>query len=61
MSTRLQGPPVTTIPEARFSVERKLLELSAGGGPPLIAQIDAVLTDLPQAGSVLRSKKVLLF
>jgi hypothetical protein len=36
---------MTTIHEARFRIERELLELCADGGPPLVEQIDAVLCD----------------
>jgi hypothetical protein len=36
---------MTTIHEARFRVARRLLELGAGGEPPRIDQIDAVLAN----------------
>jgi hypothetical protein len=35
----------TTIHEARFKIERELLELWADDGPPGVEQIDAVLCD----------------
>jgi hypothetical protein len=36
---------MTTIHEARFRIERELLELCADDGPPRVEQIDAVLCD----------------
>jgi hypothetical protein len=36
---------MTTIHEARFKIERELLELCADDGPPMVEQIDAVLCD----------------